>query len=51
MEADTNSVIEYLEVSGDKSFKQTCLDIEKLYSAGIIVLRNLDSADITLSSL
>jgi hypothetical protein len=29
-EADVNSVIEFLEVNGDKSFKQTCLDIEQL---------------------
>jgi hypothetical protein len=38
-------------VNGDKSFKHTLLDIETLYQAGIIVLRNLSTNDITLSSL
>jgi len=51
MQSSSESVIQFIEINGDKSFKQTSNEIQKLYEANIVILRNLTTTDISITPL
>jgi hypothetical protein len=50
-EASSESVIDFVEVNGDKSFKHTVLEMDTLYAANIVILRNLSTDEISITPL